>query len=206
MNQHDATDIFTEIATIYDAQVTAALQIVTDHQKSLARQTVVTAFSYLAPPPDITTADWMDQHVHLSASMTATPGRWHTDKRPFLRGIADAFDEPGIETVTVEKASRMGITMLLNGKIGKHAHLDPCAMMYVQQTLGEAKKYSSKIFKPFVMSTKVLHDIFTPEKTYVQYRTLNGHLLIVDAEDGEIHIEFGHDRRFNKFLIDNKKE
>lgn len=165
MNQLDAIDIFNEITAIYDAQINSAQQIITDHQRKMARRTVITAIAYITPPPRITTAEWADEFRYLAAGTTAKPGKWKTDRRPFLRGIMDAFDDPMIDTVTIKKASRMGITECINNKIGRHIHYDPCAMMYVQQTLGEAKKYNAKIFRPFINATKVLRDILPPEKS-----------------------------------------
>lgn len=158
-------DIFDEIISIYDAAAENAEAVITDHQRKIARETAVSAIAYLEPSPNIGTADWMDEHVYLAPGTTTQPGKWHTSRRPFLRGIMETFDDPFYDVISIPKASRMGITMILLGRMGRNAHLDPDAIMYVQQTLGEIKKFDGRIFRPFVRNTPILSDIFPPEKS-----------------------------------------
>lgn len=158
-------EIVREISTLYDAAAWQAETVITDYQRMKARRVISRVLMHLAPPPDLSTAQWADEYRYIAGGTSAHPGKWRTDKRPFLRGIMDAFDDPIKETVTIKKASRMGVTECINNKIGRHIHYDPCAMLYVQQTLGEVKKYNQKIFHNFVRATHVVRDILPPEKS-----------------------------------------
>lgn len=45
----------------------------------------------LRPDPDLTVSEWADQHRWLSSRASAEPGRYRTDRTPYLREIMDAL-------------------------------------------------------------------------------------------------------------------
>ena len=55
----------------------------------------------LRPPERVTVSEWANRNRILDAKTSAMPGRWRTETVPYLRTIMDAFNEPGIETVTL---------------------------------------------------------------------------------------------------------
>lgn len=110
------------------------------------------------PPPRLTLSEWADRHAVLSAESSADVGRWRTI--PYQRGIMDAITDRRIEAVTVMKSARVGWTKIINHAVGFHAHYDPCPMMIVQPTIGDAEGYSKDEIGPMIRDTPVLAPLF----------------------------------------------
>ena len=68
----------------------------------------------------------------------------------------DAFNDPRVETIVVQKAARAGGTEVINNIIGYCIDYDPCPILYVQTSESEGKKYSRNILKPMLEETPVL--------------------------------------------------
>ena len=106
------------------------------------------------PPPRLTLSSWADEHAVLSAESSAEVGRWRTI--PYQRGIMDAITDRKIEKVTVMKSARVGWTKIINHAIAYHMHHDPCPMMVVQPTIGDAEGYSKDEIGPMLRDTPCL--------------------------------------------------
>ena len=61
-------------------------------------------------PEKITVSEWADKFRFLNPITSAEPGRWKTQRTPYLRGIMDAFTDPYCEEITVMAASQIGKT------------------------------------------------------------------------------------------------
>lgn len=110
------------------------------------------------PPPKLTLSEWADRHAVLSAESSAEVGRWRTI--PYQRGIMDAITDRRIEAVSVMKSARVGWTKILNHAVGYYAHYDPCPIMVVQPTIGDAEGYSKDEIGPMIRDTPVLTPLF----------------------------------------------
>ena len=107
-----------------------------------------------APPPPLTLSEWADEHAMLSAESSAEVGRWKTI--PYQKGIMDAITDRRITQVSVMKSARVGWTKIINHAIGYHMHQDPCTIMIVQPTNGDAEGYSQDEVAPMIRDTDVL--------------------------------------------------
>ena len=112
----------------------------------------------LRPPRRLNLSAWADRHAVLSSESSATVGRWRTI--PYQRGIMDAVTDRRIHTVSVMKSARVGWTKIINHAVGYHAHYDPCPIMVVQPTIGDAEGYSKDEIAPMIRDTKVLRPLF----------------------------------------------
>src|SRR6266550_5626041 len=65
------------------------------------------------PPPTLTIAQWSDRERFLSAEHASEPGRWHTDRVPYMRGIMDAVNDPAVQRIVVAKAVQVAYTETL---------------------------------------------------------------------------------------------
>lgn len=110
-----------------------------------------------APPPRLTLSQWADKHAYLSPESSADTGQWRT--LPYQRGIMDAITDRHIEAVTVMKSARVGWTKIINHAIGFHMHYDPCPMMVVQPTIGDAEGYSKDEIGPMLRDTDALQGL-----------------------------------------------
>lgn len=107
-----------------------------------------------APPPRLTLSQWADEYAILSAESSADVGRWKTI--PYQRGILDAITDRNIESVTCKKSARVGWTKILNHAVGYFMHYDPCPIMIVQPTIGDAEGYSKDEIAPMLRDTEAL--------------------------------------------------
>jgi len=74
------------------------------------RAMVTEVMTALQPPPKLSVAQWADRERRLSSEASAEPGRWYTDRAPYLRGIMDAISDPTVSEVVVMSASQVGKT------------------------------------------------------------------------------------------------
>lgn len=108
------------------------------------------AMRALRPPPEMATADWIEQTIRLPATASALPGKmklW-----TYQRGICDALDDPGIERVTVIKSARIGYTALLSGIIASYVANSPAPILAVQPTADDARDYAVDLEQTFEAS------------------------------------------------------
>lgn len=139
-----------------------------------------------APPPRLSLSEWADRYARLSAESSAETGRWRT--YPFQRGFMDAITDRNVFAVTVMKSARIGYTKCLNHVIGYHIHQDPCPIMVVQPTIGDAEGYSKDEIAPMLRDTPVLEGLVAdPSKrdggnTVLKKSFPGGQLLLIGAD------------------------
>lgn len=140
----------------------------------------------LRPPARLALSAWADRYAMLSAESSHKQGRWTT--LPYQRGIMDAITDRRIERVTVRKSARVGYTKILNHTVGYYAHYDPCPIMVVQPTIGDAEGYSKDEIEPMIRDTKVLRKIFPAQDKREKGNTIlhklfrGGQLRMVGAD------------------------
>src|SRR5574340_526796 len=85
------------------------------------------------PPERVSLAEWLDKNFVPSETQ-----HWRT--LPFQRGIADAFEDPTLEEVTVLKSSRVGFTKLVVGYNCFRIATDPGCILVVQPSDDDARE------------------------------------------------------------------
>ena len=88
----------------------------------------------LTPDPWLTVSEWSDRHRWLSSRASAEPGRYRTERTPYMRAIMDALS-PGDPTqrVVFMKAAQVGATEAGNNWIGFVIHHAPGPMLAVMR-------------------------------------------------------------------------
>lgn len=114
------------------------------------------------PPPKLNLSEWADRFFYLSPESSADPGKWHT--LPYQRGIMDAMTDPLIEQVWVMKSARVGYTKMFMALLGYHIHQDPCPILVVQPTEGDAEGFSKEEIAPMIRDCDVLRDLVADPK------------------------------------------
>ena len=141
---------------------------------------------HLKPPPDLSVSEWSDHHRVLP-STSAEPGRWRTDRTPYLREIMDAFSDPMVEQVVFMKAAQLGGSEVLLNVLGYFIDQDPSPILFVQISDGEAAKFSKERIAPMIRECPVLRSKVKPPKSRESGNTIEskefsgGHLGIVGA-------------------------
>lgn len=140
----------------------------------------------LRPPPVLTVSEWADRERVLPDT-SAEPGRWSTDRVPYMREIMDACSDPKIERVAVMKAAQVGYSEVLLNVLGYFIDQDPTTILVVQITTGEAAKFSKERIDPLIEACPALAGRVAPPKSRDSGNTIEskdfvgGHLGIVGA-------------------------
>lgn len=104
-----------------------------------------------ALPPRLSVSEWADEHRVLAQKNSAEPGRWRTERTPYLRAIMDALSpEHPCEKVTFVAGTQVGKTEAGNNWIGHTIDVDPCPMMVVMPTSSLAKRWSRQRLAPLI--------------------------------------------------------
>lgn len=112
--------------------------------------------SAFTPPPLLTVSQWADANRILPESSAAAGARWRTDAVPYLRGIMDAPLEPGVRKIAIRKAAQVGGSEAVNNIIGYFMEYDPCPMLLIHATEGDAEEYSKQRLAGMIRSSPAL--------------------------------------------------
>lgn len=144
----------------------------------------------LRPPPLLTVSEWCDEYRMLSSESSASPGKWHNHRTPYLAGIMDAFNDPTVETVVVKSSSQIGKSEALLNIIGYVITQDPGPVLFVQPTLAIAEAFAKDRIVPMVRDCPEIRKRVSlnvnSRKALVQDTTLHrtfpgGHLTLAGA-------------------------
>src|SRR5262245_59925841 len=65
----------------------------------------------LTPDPALTVSEWADRHRILSSRASAEPGRYRSDRTPYMREIVDALSPAHpARRIVVMKSAQVGFT------------------------------------------------------------------------------------------------
>lgn len=119
----------------------------------------------LTPDPWLTVSEWSDTHRWLSSRASAEPGRYRTERTPYMRAIMDALS-PGDPTqrVVFMKAAQVGATEAGNNWIGFVMHHAPGPMLAVQPTVELAKRNSRQRIDPLIEESPALKERVRPAR------------------------------------------
>lgn len=134
----------------------------------------------LRPPPGLDLAEWMAGHLILPAGASAIPGPVHL--WPHQTGIADAICDPAIERVVVQKAARVGYSLLLGGVIGSYVANSPAPVLCIVPTEQDAKNFVTDQLESLFDASPVLRGKLSEGKrNRLLYRQFPGGWLRVVA-------------------------
>ena len=141
----------------------------------------------VAPPPDLTASEWADLYRRLSSEASAEPGRWKTDRTPYMREILDAINDPRVETIVIMSSAQVGKTELLLNAIGYFVDYDPAPMLLLQPTLEMAQTFSKDRLAPMCRDTPTLRNKIQDAKAKSSGNTMlhktfaGGHITMAGA-------------------------
>ena len=125
-----------------------------------ASQLCFSAFaSGLALDPERPVSQWADESRILSKASSAEPGRWRTDRTPYLREIMDTLSPTDpTQIVVLKKPTQIGGTECGNNWIGAIIDQGLGPTMIVLPTSNAAKKSSRTRIGPMIQETPCLRE------------------------------------------------
>lgn len=110
----------------------------------------------LKPRPRLSVSQWADRYRVIPRGTSPEPGPWHTSRVPYLRGIMDAINEPGVESVVVMMGSQNGKSECVLNVLGYFVDQDPAAILLVQPTIHDAECFSKERIEPSFRASPAL--------------------------------------------------
>jgi len=107
-------------------------------------------------PENLTVAEWADRYRMLSPENSAIPGRWRTDRAPYLEEVMNAFTDPNVKKIVVVASSQVGKTEAELNIIGYMIDQDPGSALFIMPTDQVAKDYSKRRLAPMIRDTPCL--------------------------------------------------
>jgi phage terminase large subunit GpA-like protein len=119
----------------------------------------------LARPPRVDVAQWADAHRYLPAKGAAEPGRWRTDRVPFVREIMECLSpaHPAQRVVFCKSAQVAGTECGLNW-VGAFIDTQRGPMLCVQPTLDMAERWSKQRLAPMIEASPTLRAKVAPAR------------------------------------------
>lgn len=113
----------------------------------------------LMPDPDHTVSTWADTHRMLSQKASAEPGRFRTERTPYLKEIMDELSPSSpVQRVVFQAGAQVGKSETGNNWVGFVVHHAPGPMLLVQPTVDTAKRFSKQRLAPMIEESPVLKE------------------------------------------------
>lgn len=135
-----------------------------DRHPALAR-VIAEAFTLCAPPPDLKVSEWADRYRILSPETSAEPGQWRTDRVPYMREIMDAFNDPAVREIVVEKGTQVAYTEALLNIIGYCIDVEPCPILWLLPDQKAVEEISKNRLTPMLRDTPCLQGKVKPPRS-----------------------------------------
>lgn len=113
----------------------------------------------LAPDPIQTVTEWANEYRFLSSVSSSEPGKWQTERTPYLQEIMDCLSpNHPCERVVFMKGAQVGGTECGNNWMGFCVCNAPGPMLIVNPTTETAKRTSRMRIDPAIENCPVLRD------------------------------------------------
>ena len=113
----------------------------------------------MRPDPDYTVSTWADANRMLSQKASAEPGRWRTERTPYLKEVMDELSPSSpVQRVVLMAGAQIGKSETGNNWLGFVIHHAPGPMLMVQPTVDTAKRFSKQRLAPMIEETPILKD------------------------------------------------
>jgi phage terminase large subunit GpA-like protein len=128
----------------------------------------------MKPPPELTVSQWADRSRYLSPEFAAEPGKWHTDRAEYQRGIMDAVSDPAVQRVVCMKAVQVGWSEVLANSAAFYMCEDPAPTLVIEPNLEMAEAWSKERLAPMIRDTPALLDRVSEAKSRDSGNTIRG--------------------------------
>lgn len=124
------------------------------------------AFSALRPQKRLTVTEWANENRFLSQISSAEPGRYRSDRTPYMEEIMDCLSaHHPAQDVVFKKASQLGATEAGLNWIGYVVDHSPAPMMLVVPTLDLARSVSKQRIDPLIEANESISSKIKPARS-----------------------------------------
>lgn len=130
------------------------------------------------PPERYTVSEWAD-NFRILTNISAEPGRWRTNRTPYLKEPMDKFTDPLIEQIVLCFGAQIGKTEAELNMIGYALDQTQSPVMMVYPTDTIAKFASDKRVQPMIKSVKSISDNFDENSKLLELDFNNGNYMVL---------------------------
>jgi phage terminase large subunit GpA-like protein len=135
-----------------------------DLEAVLARRAARIATRLWRAPEPLTGSEWANRHGWISrGSGAAEPGRYSTDRAPYLKRILDVLCDDTTHEVVVVKPAQIGLTEAMNQAVAYAMHHDPSGVIVIQPTDGLARSWMKERMDTMLDESPALQGIIRSE-------------------------------------------
>lgn len=142
---------------------------------------IADALEVLKPPDDLTVSQWADRYRILGAKSNAEPGRWRTDRTPYLRAIMNAFSDKDVERITFVKPTQVGGTEMILNAMAYAIDQDPSPLMAVYPTIDLAETTSDNRVRPMIELCEPIARKFDPHSKKLELQFDDMYIVLSGA-------------------------
>ncbi|MCA9466885.1 MAG: phage terminase large subunit family protein [Nitrospira sp.] len=144
----------------------------------------------LQPDPDETVSEWSDTFMRLP-SEAPFPGKWRTDRFPFMREIMDCLSpaNPAREVIFMKPNQISGTSTAVNWA-GYTIHRSPCNFLFVEPTVELGKRLTKHRLDPMIDLVPEVHSRVRAARardsgnTTFEKEFIGGRIVITGANSG----------------------
>jgi phage terminase large subunit GpA-like protein len=115
------------------------------------------AFAALIPPERKPLSRWIEDSIVSPEGLCAVPGPMRL--YAYQREIADAIGDPEIERVTLQKAARIGFSVLVAAAIGHYCGNDPSPVLCLLPTESDSRDFMTSDLEPLFAASPSLSGV-----------------------------------------------
>jgi phage terminase large subunit GpA-like protein len=120
----------------------------------------------LKPDPFLSVSEWADKYRILSPKSAAEPGKWRTQRTPYLKEIMDSLSVSSpVQRVVFMKGSQIGGSETGINWLGYIIHMAPGPVMAVSPTVEMAKRSSRQRIDPQLEDVPELRERVAPARS-----------------------------------------
>jgi phage terminase large subunit GpA-like protein len=132
-------------------------------------------------PPRLELDEWADKHRVLSSEASAEPGRWRTDRVPYLREPMREISNAAVEQVVIVAASQSGKTEAVLNTLGYYIHQSPSPILCVEPRVEDCKALSKDRIAPMLRDCSALKGMVKDARSRDSGNTVLHKALAVDT-------------------------
>lgn len=118
-----------------------------------------------AEPCTLNTWQFAEKNIILSEQASPTnPGPYDANVAPHTKFFQECLDDPAVHQLTLKKNSQGGFTQGVLNKILRHVAVDPVNILYVIDSLQEAKRIARTRLKPMLETCALTRQVIDEDE------------------------------------------
>jgi phage terminase large subunit GpA-like protein len=114
------------------------------------------------PPEKLTPSEWTERYRILPPSVAAEAGKLRLGRTPYMTGILDCLNEPGVEEIVFVKPTQIGWSTALESLVGFWIDNDPGPILLVLDSQKTAQEVVDERINPLIENTPNLKSRLSP--------------------------------------------